>query len=268
MVDFNSVKGKVAVVTGGASGIGFGIVKIFAEHGMKVVIADFQDARGEEAAKEIRANGGEAIFCHADVSDKENMKNVFEVVKETYGKLNVIVNNAAVGSMMHPVHEFSAEDYEKVTSINYWGTFYGMKYGIETMLDTMSKECTVINISSANGMVPCANYSLYSSTKAAVISLTRAASLDYAKHDITCNSISPGIVFTDIYKNLAPEQLETSKSASPMGRFAETEEIAYLALFLASSMARYITGAVIPVDGGMSAGNMTEIPWKNEDPRI
>lgn len=265
--DFKSVEGKVAIVTGAASGIGRAIAKIYAANGMKVVVADIQDELGAKVVEDIRNAGGEAIYCHTNVADEENVIKTIETAKETYGKLHVMVNNAGVGALMHPIHEYDATDYKRVTDINYLGTYYGVKYAAKAMIETDSHECSIINISSGDGVHGTANFSAYSASKAAVNQLSRIAGLDYAKHDITVNSICPGVIFTEIYATMAPEQLEISKNMIPIGRFGKPEEIGYMALFLASDMARFITGAVLSVDAGASAGNFLEIPWNTPDTR-
>lgn len=265
--DFSSVKGKVAVVTGAASGIGRAIAQTFAANGMKVVIADIQDELGKKMAEEICANGGDAIYCHTDVLKEEEMIKTIETTKKTYGKLHVMVNNAGIGCEMHPVHEYDLDVFKRVNDINYIGTFIGMKYAVKAMLATDSHQCAIINIASASGLSSSGNYSLYDASKSAVIRLTNTAGLDYAKHDITVNVICPGVIMTEIYAKLSPKQLELSAGMIPMGRFGKPEEIAYMALFLASDMARFITGAVFSVDAGMTAGEYTTVDWIEPDPR-
>jgi len=267
MNNFESVKGKVAVVTGATAGIGKAIAEVFADNGMKVVLTARRQEVGEKIAEDIRAKGGEAVFCKADVSKEEDVKKVMQFAADTYGKLNVVVNNAGAGTLLHPIHEYDADEFRRITDIDYTGTFLGMKYAALTMMNTLSKDCSIINISSAEGIYPTANYAPYSGAKRAVISLTQTAALDYAKHDITVNVICPGATDTDIYATISPEQRELTQSMIPNGRFAKPEEMAYPALFLASDMARYITGAVINVTGGMGVGTYTEIPWQNPDPR-
>lgn len=263
MNDFSSVKGKVAIVTGATAGIGKSIAKIFAENGMKVVLAARREELGNAIAEEIKANGGDAVFCKADVSKEEDVKKVMQCAIDTYGQLNVLINNAGAGTLMHPIHEYETEEFKRVTDIDYFGVFLAMKYGVKAMLDTNSKGCAIINISSASGMVANANFAPYCGAKRAVISLTQGCSLDYAKHGITVNCICPGATDTDIYATMAPEQKELTQSMIPVGKFAQPEDIAYMALFLASDLASYVTGAIIPVDGAMSAGSYCEVPWNN-----
>lgn len=268
VTDFTSVEGKVAIVTGGLSGIGLSIAKKFTDNGMKVVIADIQDDRADSIIESICKDSGDAIYYHTDMSDEESVANCTKKALEVYGQLNVMVNCAGVGSSMHPVHEFSTEEFKRVIDIDYIGTFYGMKHAVKAMLASKALKCSIINIGSASGLMSSSNYSAYDSAKAAVIRLTRTAGLDYAKHDITVNIICPGTIETEIYNNLSPEQLAYSIAGVPMGRFGQPEEIANMALYLASDLARFITSSVISIDGGMTAGGMMEVPWEKPDPRI
>ncbi|MBR3330362.1 MAG: SDR family oxidoreductase [Mogibacterium sp.] len=268
MNDFTSVKGKVAVVTGATSGLGEAIAKIYAANGMKVVLAGRRKEKGEANVKAIREAGGEALFCQADVSVEEDVKRVMETAVKTYGALNVVVNNAGAGCLLKPIHEYESEEFKRVSDIDYIGVFYGMKYGVKAILDSKSTDCSIINIASAEGIKPTANFAPYSSAKRAVISLSVAAGMDYARHGITVNCIAPGAFDTEIYSTISPEQRALTQSLIPIGRFGRPEEIAYVALFLATDMARYITGAVIPVDGAMSSGNFVEVPWAEADPRV
>ncbi len=261
MNDFSSVKGKVAVVTGATSGIGEAIAKMYADNGMKVVVVGRRTEKGEKIVNEIRAAGGEAVFCRADVSVEEDVKAVMDCAVKTYGQLNVVVNNAGAGCLLHPIHEYDMNEFKRITDIDYTGVFLGMKYGVKAMLATKSEQCTVINISSAEGILPTANFAPYSAAKRAVISLTQTAGMDYARHDITVNVICPGAIDTEIYSTISDEQREMTQSMIPSGRFGRPEEIAYTALFLASDMARYITSACIPVDAAMSAGTYNELAW-------
>ena len=263
MNTFESVKGKVAVVTGATAGIGEAIARVFAENGMKVVLAARREDKGSKIAEEIRKAGGEAVFCKADVSKEEDVMKVMQCALDTYGKLNVLVNNAGASTLLHPVHDYDTAEFKRITDIDYIGVFMGIKYAVKAMLASKSEDCTIINVSSAEGIKPTANFSPYSGAKRAVISLTQTAAMDYARHGITVNCICPGATDTEIYSTISPEQRELTQSMIPNGRFARPEEMAYPALFLATDLARYITGAIIPVDGAMSAGNYTEVPWND-----
>lgn len=264
MNNFESVKGKVAVVTGATAGIGKAVAKVFADNGMKVVLTGRREELGQKIVDEIKAAGGEAVFCKSDVSKEEDVKKVMQYALDTYGQLNVLVNNAGAGTLLHPIHEYETEEFKRVTDVDYIGVFMAMKYGVKAMLSSKSEKCTIINISSASGMIANANYAPYCGAKRAVISLTQGCSLDYAKHGIRVNCICPGATDTDIYASLAPEQRELTQSMIPVGYFAKPEDIAYAALFLSSDMASYITGAIIPVDGAMSSGSYNEVLWTEQ----
>ena len=268
MNNFDSVKGKVAVVTGATAGIGKAIAKVFANNGIKVVLAARREELGQKIVDEIKNNGGEAIFCKADVSQENDVKHIMQTAIDTYGKLNIVVNNAGASTLLHPIHEYETDEFCRITNIDYIGVFLGMKYAVKAMLDSNSKDCSIINISSAEGIYPSANFAPYSGAKRGVISISQTAALDYARHDITVNVICPGATDTDIYATISPEQREMTQKMIPNGRFGQPEEMAYPALFLASDMARYITGAVIPVDAGMSCGGYNEVPWITPDKRI
>ena len=265
--DFSSVQGKTAIITGAASGMGRAMARLFAANGMKIVIADIQDELGEKVAEEIRQAGGEALYCHTNVMKEEDMIRCTRLAVDTYGKLNVMVNNAGVGCAMHPVHEYDLATFQRVNEINYTGVFLGMKYGVKAMLDSHAEGCTVINIASTSGLVASGNYSLYDASKSAVIHLSKTAGLDYARHDITVNVICPGVIDTEIYNTISQRQRELSIAMVPMARFGRPEEISYMALFLASDMARFISGSVITIDGSQTAGTYTDLEWDKPDPR-
>lgn len=265
--DFKSVEGKVVIITGAASGIGRAMAKVFAANGMKVVIADIQDELGAKVVAEITENGGEAMYIHTDVSNEENVISTIKTVTDKYGKLNVMVNNAALSTPLHPVHENDTKTVERLLSVDYMGTFHGMKHAINAMLATNSKDCSIINVSSAEAKIGTENFAIYASIKAAISQLTHVAGLDYAKHDITVNAVAPGATLTEIFDTIPREQFEITQKNSPNGRFAMPEEMAYMALYLCTDMARYITGAVMHVDAGMTAGKINDIDWENPDPR-
>ncbi len=265
--NFDSVKGKVAIITGAASGIGRAMARVFAAHGIKVVVADVNDELGNKVVEGIIADGGEAMYCHTDVSNEENVIATIKAATDKYGKLNIMVNNAAISTALHPVHENDTKVVERMLKIDYLGTFMCMKYAVKAMLETDSHDCAIINTSSAEGTIATENFDIYASIKAAVNQLTRCAGLDYAKHDITVNAIAPGATLTEIYETIPKEQFEITKKLSPNGRFAMPEEMAYMALYLSSDMARFITGAVFAVDAGMTAGKINDIEWETPDPR-
>lgn len=267
MDNFESVKGKVAIVTGGASGIGREIAKTYAANGIKVVIGDIQDEKAARIIEAIEAEGGEAIYVHTNVRSEEDIKNLVNAAVETYGKLNVMVNNAGVLPPVLPLHENDLKEFNRVVEINYTATFLGMKYAIEAMLKTDSRECAIINTASASGLKASECFGLYDSSKHAVVGLTKSAALDYAKHDITVNAICPGVIDTEIIENASEQVRKNIATAVPIGRVGKPEEVAWFALFLATNMARFITGGALTVDGGFTGGVQNNVPWQTPDPR-
>ena len=267
MNTFESFKGKEAVVTGATSGIGREIAKTFAANGMKVVLAGRNEERGAKIVNDIKANGGEAIFVKAEVRNEEEIKKLIDAAVEKYGKLNVMVNNAGVTPPLKPLHEYDLAEFNRINEINYTATFLGTKYAVEAMLKTDSRECSIINIARASGLKATECFCLYDASKHAVVGLTKSCALNYAKHDITVNAICPGVIDTEIFANAPEEVREINKKSVPMGRFGRPEEISYMALFMATDMARFMTGSIVTVDGGFTGGDHNEMPWGTPDPR-
>lgn len=269
MNDFSSVKDKVAVVTGGTSGIGKGIASVFAQNGMKVVISGSREEKGRRVADELRAAGGDVAFVRADMRKEEDVKALVDAAVGAYGKLHVFVNNAGITQSGHyPVHDISAAEFDNICAVNYRGVFLGAKYAAMGMMNSGARDCSIINICSTSGIRSTESFSIYDSSKSALIGFTKSVALDYAKHGITVNAILPGVVETDIYANFPPEVLEYCKRNTPVGRMGDTREIGYACLFLASDLARFITGSLITVDGGLGAGDQyADIEWLTPDPR-
>ena len=267
MTDFSSVKGKVAVVTGAESGMGKSIASLFAENGMKVVLADINEEGGQKITDELKAKGCDVVFCKTDVSKESDVQNMVNLAMKTWGRLDGIVNNAGIGGDFAPLHECTMDEYDKLMSINLRGVFMGMKYGIEAILKSKSKAGFVICTASLGGLQGSAGTVIYTASKHGVVGLVRNAALDYAKHNITVNALCPGAVRTGIWMGLPDEaidQMAKDMDLSPNGRVAEPDEIGYMALFLASDMARYISGAAISIDAAAGAGRaMSVFPWRN-----
>lgn len=246
--------GKVAVITGAGSGMGQSAAILFAQEGAKVVCAD-RSGQEEEVAKRI---GDEAVAVHVDVSVESDIQRMISTAEEHFGKLDVLFNNAGFGGPMGPLHEQTIENWDKVVDTNLKGVFFGMKYGIQAML--RSGGGAVVNTASAAGLVGWKGHSIYGAAKAGVIQLTKAAAVDYAEHNIRVNAICPGMFWTGLVKG-AVESGTVGKQPPagsypppmnvPMNRWGIASEIATAALFLASEEASFITGAALPVDGGL-----------------
>ncbi|MDF2514459.1 MAG: short-chain dehydrogenase/reductase [Herbinix sp.] len=264
-MNFDSEKGKVAIVTGASSGIGKAIAMCYAEHGMKVVCSNRDPVKGQETVNEITALGGDAVFFQTDVSKVDEIQSLINFAVTHYGSLDGIVNNAGIGMGGSPLHEYTLEDYDRIMDLNLKGVFAAMKYGAEAIMKSHSDSGFIINISSIAGLMPQSGQSLYTTTKFGVVGMTKAASIEYAPYNLTVNAICPGYTVTPIFGEAPEQAMAYFRSNCPTGRMGEPEECAYLALFLASNMARYISGAAIPVDGALSAGQRNLIQWKNPE---
>jgi NAD(P)-dependent dehydrogenase (short-subunit alcohol dehydrogenase family) len=243
---------KVAVITGAGSGMGRATAKLFAAEGAKVVCADISGQQNDVAA-EI---GAAAVAVHADVAQEEDVKKMIATAEEKFGRLDILINNAGFGGQMAPLHEQTVERWDHVHSVNIRGVFFGMKYGIVSMLK--SGGGAIVNISSASGLVGWKGHSIYGAAKAGVNQLTKAAALDYAGNKIRVNAVLPGTVWTGLVKQ-SKEHPEPPKGifrlpGIPLDRWGLAKDIAYAALFLASDEAAYVTGVLLPVDGGYSIG--------------
>jgi NAD(P)-dependent dehydrogenase (short-subunit alcohol dehydrogenase family) len=246
---------KVALVTGGNSGIGRASAVLFALEGAKVVIAARRQEEGEEVVKEIRAAGGEAIFVKTDVTKAESCENAVAKTVEAFGKLDVAFNNAGIESFGKKVAETDEETWDLIVDVNLKGIFLSMKYEIPEMLKAGGG--SIVNMASAYGLVGSAfGVSPYIASKHGAIGLTKAAALEYAKQNIRVNAICPAGVATDMIERFLSETGLTEQfiGLHPIGRLAAPSEAAEATLFLASSQSSFVTGATLAVDGGYTVG--------------
>ncbi|MCC3507638.1 MAG: SDR family oxidoreductase [Microcoleus sp. PH2017_17_BER_D_A] len=245
---------KVALVTGGTSGIGRATAIAFGAAGAKVVFSGRRDAEGEKTAKLIREKGAECLYVHSDASNEEDIKALVQKTVETYGRLDCAFNNAGIESPMKPLHEHSLEQFDKLMAINVRGLFLCMKYEIQQMLTQGTG--VIINNFSTSRLVAFAGTSPYVASKHAVMGLTRAAALDYAHHGIRINAVNPSLTATEMidrFSNKDPALEQQLASIVPMGRMGKPEEIASTVVFLCSDAASYITGQSLVIDGGYTA---------------
>ncbi len=247
-----NLENKVAIVTGGGSGIGKAIAILYASEGAKIVISDVDDQGANAVVAEINAKGGEAIFVKADTSKPDDSKNVVEQAVKKYGGLHIAVNNAGIGGPINLLGEYPIDGWDKVISINLSGVFYGMRYQIPAMLT--SGGGSIINMASILGKVGTKGSAAYVSAKHGVIGLTETAALEYADQKIRINSIGPGYILTPLLtKSLDEATMKALAGLHPMNRLGTAEEVAQLALFLNSDKASFITGSYYNVDGGYLA---------------
>ncbi|MBD2310017.1 SDR family oxidoreductase [Chroococcidiopsis sp. FACHB-1243] len=248
------LQGKVALVTGGTSGIGRATAIAFGAAGAKVVFSGRRDSEGEETAALIRDAGAECLFVRSDVSSEADVQALVQKTIATYGKLDCAFNNAGILGSIDPLHEQSVEEFDKLMAINVRGLFLSMKYEIQQMLTQGSG--VIVNNSSVGGLNGISGFSPYTASKHAVMGLTRAAALDYAKQGIRINAVNPGSIATEGIDRFVDEtgiSTDDLAAMAPMGRIGQVEEIAQVVVFLCSDAASYITGQPLVIDGGFTA---------------
>ena len=255
------LEGKVALVTGGASGIGAGCCEIFAREGATVFITDIQDLKGEALAAEIEKDGGKARFLRHDVTSEDAWIEVMAEVKASHGRLDVLVNNAGIGLGSLSVTTMSLADFRRQQAINVEGVFLGLKHGLLLMREA-GNGGSIINMSSVAGLKGAPMLASYCATKGAVRLMTKAVAMECAgaKDGVRVNSVHPGIIETPIWltigvapgMNEPPDLDALSQMAVPLGVKGVPEDIANGVLWLASDESRYVTGAELVIDGGLS----------------
>jgi NAD(P)-dependent dehydrogenase (short-subunit alcohol dehydrogenase family) len=251
------LKGKVAIITGGSSGMGRSTAELFAREGAAVVIGDTAKAEGEQAAEAIRAEGGRAVFQLCDVRSEEHVANLVATAETQFGRLDVLFNNAGVEQPLTPSHELDETVFERVIDINLKGTFLGCKHAIRSFLKTGGG--VIVNNSSVSAYANVGGNLSYASSKGAIMSMTRVLAVEYAQRNIRVNAICPGVIDTGMNRrNLElssdPDALRSKWiSATPMGRMGTGEEIAQTVLYLASDQSSFTTGIGLLIDGGRVA---------------
>ncbi len=250
------LEGKVAVITGAGAGIGRASALLFAREGAAVTIADLDVAAGEEAAARIRREGGKAAFVPVDVAAPEQVERMVRVTVETFGRVDVLFNNAGV-NFPATVVDVGEEAWQRSLDVNLKGVMLGSRHAIPEMLRTGGG--SIINTASMLGLVASPRQAPYAAAKGAVVMLTRQMAIDYAPRNIRVNCLCPSEVNTEMNRRFIAEspdpeaELRRVLARIPMDRMAEPEEIASAALFLASDDSSYITGVALPVDGGLTA---------------
>ncbi|ORW96617.1 oxidoreductase [Mycobacterium sp. IEC1808] len=260
----NDLAGKVAIVTGGASGIGRGIVEKFVAEGARVVIADVETETGEALSTSL---GPDTLFRRTDVSDPEQVGSLVTAAAEKFGGLDVMVNNAGISTTMHPrFFDDDLADFHRVMAVNVLGVMAGTRDAARHM--AAHGGGSIINISSIGGIQAGGGVMTYRASKAAVIHFTKCAAIELAHYEVRVNTIAPGSIPTPLVAksaaNMDPEQLErfeakirqTMRDDRPLKRDGTPEDVAEAALYFASDRSRYVTGTVLPVDGGTVAGKV------------
>lgn len=250
------MQGKVAIVTGAASnpGLGYSTAITLAREGAKLVVTDLDLAGAEACAAAIREAGGEALALEQDVTDEAGWKTLMTQTVDTFGKLDVLVNNAGIAVLM-PLAQMTLADWNRQIEVNLTSVFLGCKYGMEAMQSNTGG--SIINLSSVAGLIGMQTCVAYGAAKGGVRIMSKSVAMEGAKDNIRCNSVHPGVIWTNMQAAATgqtdPSKVTTDPSRVPLGRPGEAQDIANCILYLASDEANYVTGAEFTVDAGMTA---------------
>jgi NAD(P)-dependent dehydrogenase (short-subunit alcohol dehydrogenase family) len=242
------LEGKVAVITGAGSGMAKASVKVFVREGAKVVAADVSGAEKDTAAEV----GGDVLPVHCDVTREEDVEAAFRAAVDAFGRVDVVLNVAGIGGPQ-PLHELGMDTYDRTLDVNLRGVLLGMKHGIRTML-AGGHGGAIVNWSSVGGLnASTFGTSAYAASKAGVISATKSAAVEYGDRGIRANAVCPGFILTEVMGAAGAAHFPEMFGKAALGRAGEPHEVAEVAAFLASDTASFVTGAIVPVDGGWSA---------------
>ena len=246
------LEGKVAIISGGARGMGAVEARLFAREGASVGIADILEDEGRRLEAEIAEAGGQASFIKLDVTSEDDWQRAVESIVRSYGKLDALVNNAGIFHLA-TVEDTTVEGWDQILSVNGKGVFLGTKAAIPEM--RRAGGGSIVNISSIAGLIGSRGAAAYGASKGAVRLLTKSTAIQYAADNIRCNSVHPGLVDTDMLRLVFPDDTayQNSSSRVPLGRLATAEDIANGVLFLASDESSYMTGSELVIDGGVTA---------------
>lgn len=246
------LQGKVALVTGAASGIGRATALAFAREGAKVVVADVLVDDGEQTVRLIKEAGGEAIFVKCDVSKQAEVEALIKKAVETYGALHCAFNNAGIEGRMAPSPDFSEEEWDRIIDVNLKGVWLCLKYELPQM--TKQGGGVIVNTASVGGLVGLQGLSPYCASKGGVVQLTRTAALECAQSNIRVNAVCPGGINTAMSERLSKQQQIGPARPTPMRRWGKPEEIAEAVVWLCSDASSFVTGHLMTIDGGFVAG--------------
>jgi NAD(P)-dependent dehydrogenase (short-subunit alcohol dehydrogenase family) len=249
------LQNKIALVTGGTTGIGRETAVLFAKHGAKVVISGRREVEGNETIALVRAAGGDGLFVKSDVSKSADVRSLVQKTVEKFGRIDLLFNNAGVEGQWKPITEQTEEDWNSVIDINLKGTWLCLKFVIQHMLK-QGTGGAIVNMSSVAGLMGAAGAAIYVASKHGVIGLTRTAALEYATKGIRVNAVCPAVIETAMADRAFgdPEVSKRVLAQHPIGRFGKPIEIAEAVLWLCSDKSSFITGHYITLDGGMLAG--------------
>ncbi len=258
------MSGRVALVAGASKGIGAATAEAFAAAGAAVVLAARDTTALKAVADGIEARGGRALAVGADVTDVDSMRHLVDQALSAFGRLDAAFNNASAGPMPAPLADIDPDEFDVGIATNIRGTFLGMKFQIPAML--ASGGGAIVNMASIAGLNGTANLAAYVAGKAGIIGLTKVAALDYADQGIRVNVVAPGPILTYHLEAAGPQARRGAALSTPMRRVGTTAEVARAVLWLCSDESSFITGTVIPIDGGQSAGNKPPQMYRQGQP--
>lgn len=241
---------KVVLITGGASGIGAGHVRLFAEAGAKVLVCDIDEELGRSVADDVKRKGGEAVFFRLDVADEGNWKKAVAEAVSRFGSLTTLVNNAGV-FIPGGVESETNEGWNRLVAINQTGVWLGMKTAMPELLKTGN--AAIVNVSSIYGIVGSPRAIAYHATKGAVRVMSKSAAIEYARRGVRVNTVFPGVIKTPALSDVPEDMMRELEDGIPMGRIGIPEDIAYCSLYLCSNEAQFVTGSEFVIDGGATA---------------
>ena len=246
--------GRVALVTGGAAGIGRATAQAFAGEGLQVVVADLDVAGGEGTVELIRAAGGDAVFVRCNVTDESDVQNLLAQAVHAYGRVDYAFNNAGIEIEKGKLAEGTVDEFDAIMGVNVKGVWLCMKYQLPLMLAQGGG--AIVNTASVAGLGAAPKMSIYAASKHAVIGLTKSAAIEYAKKKIRVNAICPAVIDTDMFRRAYkadPKKGEFAAAMHPVGRIGKVEEVAAAVLYLCSDAAAFTTGQALAIDGGVTA---------------
>jgi NAD(P)-dependent dehydrogenase (short-subunit alcohol dehydrogenase family) len=255
----------VALVAGASKGIGAGTAEAFAQAGAAVVLGARNLDALNEVADRIRKAGGQALARRTDVSDAESMRELVDAALREYGRLDAAFNNATDHPLPAPLADIDPDEFDRSIAVDVRGTFLGMKYQIPAMLRSAGGGA-IVNMASLAGVTGVANLAAYVAGKAGIIGLTKTAALDYADHGIRVNAVAPGPILTHHLERAGEQAQQAAAKAPPMRRIGSVAEVANTVLWLCSDQSSFITGTVIPIDGGQSAGHKPPQMYREGEP--
>ena len=258
------MRGRVALVAGASRGIGAATAEAFAAAGAAVVLGARDAVAVDAVADRIRSGGGRALAAGLDVTDADSVRHLVDQALSAFGRLDAAFNNASAGPLPAPLADIDPGEFDAGIATNIRGTFLGMKYQIPAMLQTGGG--AIVNMASIAGLNGTANLAAYVAGKAGIIGLTKVAALDYADQGIRVNVVAPGPILTYHLEAAGPQAQRLAGQSTPMRRVGSTAEVAQVVLWLCSDRSSFITGTVVPIDGGQAAGNKPPQVYRQGQP--